>query len=71
MWHLWIGRARSLGLAPSVVAVDFLNGRRWLTHGDFAWEAEVDFLAVVEHRLIPAKVLSELGTCLSGVISCW
>ena len=29
-----------------------------LTHGDFALEAQVDFFAVVEHRLIPAKVRS-------------
>ena len=31
----------------------------WLTHGDFALDAEVDFLAVVEHRLIPARVRGE------------
>ena len=31
----------------------------WLTHGDLALEAQVDFLAVVEHRLIPAGVRSE------------
>ena len=29
------------------------------THGDLALEARVDFLAVVEHRLIPARVKSE------------
>ena len=28
-------------------------------HGDFALEAGVDFLAVVEHKLIPARVRSE------------
>ena len=27
----------------------------WLTHGDSALEARVDFLAVVQHRLIPAS----------------
>ena len=27
----------------------------WLTHGDLALEVDVDFLAVVEHWLIPAK----------------
>ena len=31
----------------------------WLTHGDLALEAKVDFLAVVEHRLIPARARSE------------
>ena len=33
--------------------------RGWLTHGDLVLEAQVDFLAVVEHRLIPARVRSE------------
>ena len=33
----------------------------WLTHGDLALEAKIDFLAVVEHRLIPARVVSGLG----------
>ena len=41
----------------------------WLTHCDFALEADVDFLAVVEHRLIPARV--RLGSCLSGFFPCW
>ena len=31
----------------------------WLTHGDLALTAGVDFLAVAEHRLIPARVRSE------------
>ena len=31
----------------------------WLTHCDFALDVEVDFLAVVEHRLIPARVRGE------------
>ena len=31
----------------------------WLTHGDLELEARVDFLAVVEHRLIPARFRSE------------
>ena len=30
-----------------------------MSHGDLALEAKVDFLAVVEHRLIPARVRSE------------
>ena len=33
----------------------------WLAHGDLALDAKIDFLAVVEHRLIPARVRSELG----------
>ena len=37
----------------------------WLTHGDMTLEAHVDFLAVVEHRLIPARVRCE------GLASIW
>ena len=57
LWHLSIGSARHPFSAPFLVEV--LNVGRWLTHGDFALDAEVDFLAVVEHRLIPARVRSE------------
>ena len=31
----------------------------WLTHGDLVLDAGLDFLAVTEHRLIPARVRSE------------
>ena len=41
VWHLWIGRARHPG--------------GWLTNCDFAMESGVDFLAVVEHRLVLAR----------------
>ena len=34
-------------------------GRARLTHGDLVLEALVDLIAVVEHRLIPARVRSE------------
>ena len=46
LWLLWIG-------PPSLsrhVGVEFLNVGGWLTHGDLALEAGVDFLAVAEHR---------------------
>ena len=58
-------------------------GGGWLTHGDLALETRVDFLVVVEHRLIPARVRSEwtrlkrkglglyLGSSLSGFFSSW
>ena len=56
----WIGRARNPGLAPfSQVGVEVFNSGGWLTHGDLALDVKVDFLAVVEHRLIPARVSSE------------
>ena len=60
-WHLWIGRARHPGpnSTPLHLGVEVLNVGGWLTHGDLALDARVDFLAVVEHRLIPARVRSE------------
>ena len=60
-WHLWIGRARHPG--PSFPShhfgIEVLNVGGWLAHGDLALDTGVDFLAVVEHRLIPARVRSE------------
>ena len=57
----WVGRARHPGPTslPSHFGVEFLNVGGWLTHGDLALEVGVDFLAVAEHRLIPARVRSE------------
>ena len=84
VWHLWIGRARHPGPSPSdqFFGLEVFNVGSWLTHCDFALEAQVDFLAVVEHRLIPARVRSEwdrlrrkggldLGSCVSGFLPCW
>ena len=56
---------------PPGVGVEVFNVG-WLTHGDFALETGVDFLAVVEHMLIPARVRSEwsrLGG--KGIASIW
>ena len=41
------------------MGIEVLNVGGWLTHGDLALDIDVDFLAVVEHRLIPARVWSE------------
>ena len=85
LWHLWIGRARHPGPPSHVqhVGVEFHNVGGWLTHGDLGIRTGVDFLAVAEHRLIPARVRSEwsrlkgkgissiLGTCFSRLFSCW
>ena len=67
LWHLWIGRARHPGPAPlpSYVGVEVLNVGGWLTHGDF-------ILAIVEHRLIPARVRSEWARLKGkGLVSIW
>ena len=68
LWLLWVGRARHPGPFSGSVSVEVFNVGGWLTHGDLALETEVDFLAVVEHRLVPARVgVSGLGFVL-GVL---
>ena len=61
LWHFWIGRVRHPGPTslPPHIGVEVLSVGGWLTHGDLALAAGVDFLAVVEHRLILARVRSE------------
>ena len=74
LWYFWIGRARHPGppSLPRHVGVEFLNVGGWLTHGDLALEVGVDFLAVAEHRLIPARVGSEWSRLKrKGLASLW
>ena len=59
LWHLWIGRARHPGPGSAPFLFEVLNVGRWLARSDFSMGAEVDFLAVVEHRLILARVRGE------------
>ena len=59
LWHLWIGRARHPGPGSFPFLIEVLNVCGWLTHCDFALDVGVDFLAVVEHRRIPARDRSE------------
>ena len=59
-WYLWIGKAKHPGPGSShQLAVEVFNVGGWLTHGDLALDAGLDFLVVTEHRLIPARVRSE------------
>ena len=73
-WHFGAGRARHPG-PPSQsqhVSLEFHNVGGWLTHGDLALDAGVDFLAVAEHRLIPARVRSEWSWLKGkGLSSIW
>ena len=73
LWYLWIGRAENPGPGPPChLAVEVFNEGGWLTHGDHALDASLDFLATTEHRLIPAKVRSEWARLKSkGVASIW
>ena len=70
-WHLWIGRARHPGPSSTLpyLGIEVLNVGGWLTHGDLALDTGVDFLAVVEHRLIPARVRSEWSRLRSRDLS--
>ena len=72
-WYLWIGRAKNPGPGSSHhLSVEVFNVGGWLTHGDLALDAGVDFLAVTEHRLIPARVRSEWARLRAkGVASVW
>ena len=73
-WHFWAGRARDPGppSQPQHFSLEFHNVGGWLTHGDLALDAGVDFLAVAEHRLIPARVRSEWSRLRSkGLSSIW
>ena len=46
-WHFWAGRARHPGppSQPRHVSLEFHNVGGWLTHGDIALDAGVEFLA--------------------------
>ena len=37
------------------LSVEFVNAGGWLSHGDLAFESRANFLAVAEHRFIPAR----------------
>ena len=45
--------------SPVMLVLNSSNVGGWLTHGDIALDAGVDFLAIAEHRLISARVRSE------------
>ena len=55
-----------------VVLCGYQNVGGWLTQGDLALDVEVDYLAVVEHRLIPARVRHEWAMLKAmGIVSFW
>ena len=44
----------------------------FLTHGDYVLDTDADFVAVVEHRLVPARARGEGERLLrAGVRSVW
>ena len=63
VWMLHIGRARHPGpgrrsFVPGQLSIEFANIGGWLTYGDLAMDSCAQFLAVAEHRLIPARARS-------------
>ena len=63
VWMLHIGRARRPGpgrrtFLPGQLSIEFANIGGWLTYGDLAMDSCAQFLAVAEHRLIPARARS-------------
>ena len=72
LWLLWVGRARHPGPFSGSMSVEVFNIGGWLTHGDLALETTVDFLAVIEHRLVPARVRGEWARLRArGASSVW
>ena len=59
VWMLSIGRARHPGPGtssyPLGLSIEFLNVGGWLSRGDLAFESSAHFLAIAEHRLVPAR----------------
>ena len=70
---LWIGRDRHPGpVGGGALRLEAFNVGGWLTHGDIALETTSNFLAISEHRLIPARVRSEwAGLRRKGIHSVW
>ena len=69
-----LGGPGTLGLLPpdQFFGLEVFNVGGWLAHGIWPWRLKVDFLAVVEHRLIPARVLSEWDRLRrKGLASVW
>ena len=73
-WMMRIGEARHPGpRSPpsSSFSIEYINVGGWLSNGDYALESSADFIAVAEHRLIPARVRSVANSLKvsSGIIS--
>ena len=72
LWLLWVGRARHPGpIGGGALSLEALNVGVWLTHGDTALETSSDFLAVSEHRLIPAGLGVRAELRRKGIHSVW
>ena len=68
-----MGKDTTVGPPSNNLDVEvFFNVGGFLTHGDFVLNTDADFIAVVEHRLVPARARSEGERLLqAGVRSVW
>ena len=75
LWMLHIGRARHPGPGRhpnGSMSIECTNVGGWLSNGDLALECEETFSAVIEHRLIPARVRTVTAALkASGRASVW
>ena len=76
LWMMRIGEARHPGpRSPpsSSFSIEYINVGGWLSNGDSPLESPADFLAVTEHRLIPARARSVTNSLRvsSGIVSVW
>ena len=75
LWMMRIAEARHPGpRVPSRdLSIECVNVGGWLSNGDTALESTAHFLAVVEHRLIPARSRSVANSLkvTSGFVSVW
>ena len=76
LWMLRIGESRHPGprFPPSQgFSIECINVGGWLSNGDTALESTEHFLAVVEHRLIPARARSVANSLrvTAGHVSVW
>ena len=55
----------------SLFSIEYINVGKWLSNGDSALESSADFLAIAEHRLIPARARSVANSLKvsSGIVS--
>ena len=70
--YLWIGRARHPGPPSNNLDVEVFNVGGFVTHGGHVLNTDADFIAVVQHRLVPARARSEgLSLLQAGARSVW
>ena len=75
LWMLRIGEARHPGprFRSKNLSIECVNVGGWLSNGDTALESTAHFLAVVEHRLIPARSRSVANSLkvTAGFVTVW